>query len=152
QFRHHEPAPRRPRRHAPRGRRAPDFGYLPAGSGQAEVEVIRHPERSEGSQNASGVRVGDPSPSARLRMTGGALLVVVLAACTSVDTRGTASARATAWTPPASAVPPVMKFETAMPPATTLSLADVVGTALANNPATREAWLAARAAEANLGS
>ncbi len=79
-------------------------------------------------------------------------VIALLAACASVDNPGTAPAPATAWTPPASAVPPVTKFETVMPAATTLSLADVVGTALANNPATREAWLAARTAEANLGS
>lgn len=79
-------------------------------------------------------------------------LALLLAACASVDNPGTAPAPATAWTPPASAVPAVTKFETALPAATTLSLADVVGTALANNPATREAWLAARTAEANLGS
>jgi len=79
-------------------------------------------------------------------------LALLLGACASVDNPGTSPAPATAWTPPASAVPPVTKFEATLPSAATLSLADVVGTALANNPATREAWLTARTAEASLGS
>ena len=79
-------------------------------------------------------------------------LALLLGACASVDNPGTSPAPATAWTPPASAVPPVTKFEATLPSAATLSLADVVSTALANNPATREAWLTARTAEASLGS
>jgi len=79
-------------------------------------------------------------------------IALLLAACASVDNPGTAPAPATAWTPPASAVPPVTKFEPALPANTTLTLADVVDVALANNPQTREAWLNARTAEANLGS
>ncbi len=77
---------------------------------------------------------------------------LLLGACASVDNPGTSPAPATVWTPPVSAVPPVTKFEATLPSAATLSLADVVSTALANNPATREAWLNARTAEANLGS
>jgi outer membrane protein len=79
-------------------------------------------------------------------------LALFLAACATVDNPGTAPAPATAWTPPPSAVPPVTKFESTLPANTTLTLADVVNIALANNPQTREAWLNARAAEANLGS
>jgi outer membrane protein len=79
-------------------------------------------------------------------------LALLLGACASVDNPGTSPAPATAWTPPASAVPAVTNFQATLPSATPLSLADVVSTALANNPATREAWLTARAAEANLGS
>jgi TolC family type I secretion outer membrane protein len=79
-------------------------------------------------------------------------LALLLGACASVDNPGTPSAPNTTWTPPASAVPPVTKFETTPPASTTLSLADVVNIALTNNPLTREAWLSARTAEANLGS
>ncbi|HKS25657.1 MAG TPA: TolC family protein [Thermoanaerobaculia bacterium] len=79
-------------------------------------------------------------------------IALLLAACASVDNPGTAPAPATAWTPPASAVPPVTKFESTLPANTTLTLADVVNIAVANNPQTREAWLNARTAEANLGS
>ena len=82
----------------------------------------------------------------------GALALLLLAACASVDNPGVAPAPNTAWTPPASAVPPVTAFPTAPPANTTLSLADVVNIALTNNPLTREAWLNARTAEANLGS
>jgi TolC family type I secretion outer membrane protein len=78
--------------------------------------------------------------------------LLLLAACASVDNPGVAPAPNATWTPPASAVPPVKKFETALPASTTLSLAEVVNIALANNPLTREAWLNARTAEANLGS
>jgi outer membrane protein len=78
-------------------------------------------------------------------------LALLLGACASTDNPGTAPAPATAWTPPASAVPPVTKFEVPLPPAS-LTLADIVSIALTNNPATREAWLNARTAEANLGS
>ena len=81
-----------------------------------------------------------------------AAIALLLAACASVDNPGTSPAPATAWTPPASAVPPVTKFESTLPTATTLTLVDVVNVALANNPLTREAWLNARTAEANLGS
>jgi TolC family type I secretion outer membrane protein len=85
-------------------------------------------------------------------MTMGALALLLLGACASVDNPGVPPAPNTAWTPPASAVPPITKFETPAPAKTTLTLADVVSTALANNPLTREAWLNARTAEANLGS
>lgn len=81
-----------------------------------------------------------------------ALALLLVTACASVDNPGTASAPNATWTPPASAVPPVTAFPAAPPANTTLSLADVVNVALANNPATREAWLNARTAEANLGS
>jgi len=117
--------------------------------------VIRHPERSEGSP-ANGAQfgrwAGDSAPSARLGMTLVAALALLLGACASVDNPGTSPAPATPWTPPASAVPPVTKFETAAPAASPVSLADVVSIAVANNPLTREAWLNARTAEANLGS
>lgn len=80
------------------------------------------------------------------------ILALLLASCATVDNPGTPSAPNAAWTPPTSAVPPVTHFVVTAPSATTLTLADVVSIALANNPLTREAWLTARTAEANLGS
>ena len=82
----------------------------------------------------------------------GALALLLLGACAAVDNPGVPAAPNATWTPPASAVPAIAKFETPAPAKTTLTLADVVSTALANNPLTREAWLNARTAEANLGS
>jgi hypothetical protein len=43
--------------------------------------LARHPERSEGSQNAQSLQFGDPSPSSRLRMTGLITAVVLTLAC-----------------------------------------------------------------------
>ena len=81
-----------------------------------------------------------------------ALLALLFAACAHIDNPGVAPAPEKPWTPPASAIPAVTNFAVTPPAATTLTLADVVTTALANNPLTREAWLNARTAEANLGS
>jgi len=70
---------------------------------------------------------------------------------------GTAPAPEAPWVPPASAVPrDVPKLEVSLPaglePGKPVTLAQVIDVALANNPATRSAWLEARAAEAGLGS
>jgi outer membrane protein len=61
------------------------------------------------------------------------------------------------WRPPAGAVPPAGRSEASELPAgyqsgMTLSLAQAIDVALANNPSTRTAWLQARAAEQRLGS
>ncbi|MGZ4777808.1 MAG: TolC family protein [Thermoanaerobaculia bacterium] len=69
----------------------------------------------------------------------------------------TSPSPAQAWTPPASAIPPrVEEPAPALPagitPASTVSLAQVIDIALANNPETRIAWLSARSAESALGS
>jgi TolC family type I secretion outer membrane protein len=96
------------------------------------------------------------------------LIALVAAGCRSLTTphpfkhdikrdAGVAPSPAQAWTPPADAVPPVPpKVETTLPAGVTadtpVTLAQIVDIALANNPATRQAWLAARAAQANLGS
>src|SRR5438874_2106090 len=52
----------------------------------------------------------------------------------------------------ASARPDGLKPVLAPPPGSTLTLAQAIDIALANNPATRTAWLEARAAEAGVGS
>jgi outer membrane protein len=61
------------------------------------------------------------------------------------------------WTPPANATPPIRSsvapaFPAGYQAGMTLSLAQAIDTALANNPSTRTAWLQARAAEEQLGS
>jgi TolC family type I secretion outer membrane protein len=69
------------------------------------------------------------------------------------DSAGVAPSPATEWTPPANAIPPRPATADITPaPAGTLSLPQVIDLALSNNPATRTAWLEARAAEAALGS
>jgi outer membrane protein len=97
--------------------------------------------------------LGRTGKSARPPLMVAALL---LAGCGTVSSPGTSPAPSVAWTPPPSAVPKVTNFESTLPsgysPGMTLSVADVVSIALANNPSTREAWLTARTAEANLGS
>ena len=70
---------------------------------------------------------------------------------------GTAAAPETPWVAPANAVPrDVPPREVTLPaglePGKPVTLAQVIDVALANNPATRTAWLEARAAEAGLGS
>lgn len=56
------------------------------------------------------------------------------------------------WIPPSNAVPPPLpKAEVVAPPAT-LTLDQAIDVALKNNPDTRAAWFAARAAEAAVGS
>src|SRR5207249_2331202 len=45
------------------------FQLAPKLRDEGIIAVGRHPERSEGSQDAHHVATGDPSPSARLRMT-----------------------------------------------------------------------------------
>ena len=85
----------------------------------------------------------------RLRVAGCGLLL--LTAC-ATSNPGTSSAPSQAWNPPPSAVPPVVAQTPATPPAGVIGLADVINVALTNNPATREAWLSAREAEAQLGS
>ena len=59
---------------------------------------------------------------------------------------------ATPWNPPASAVPPALPSEVLPAVQTPLTLEHAVDVALTNNPATRTAWLEARAAEETLGS
>src|SRR5580765_5976771 len=96
------------------------------------------------------------------------LIALVAAGCRSLTTphpfkhdikhdAGVAPSPAQAWTPPADAVPPApAKVEATLPSGVTadtpVTLAQIVDIALANNPTTRQAWLAARAAQANLGS
>jgi TolC family type I secretion outer membrane protein len=70
---------------------------------------------------------------------------------------GTSAAPNTAWPPPPSAIPhDVSRQPFTLPPGIEagkpITLAQVIGVALANNPTTRTAWLQARAAEAALGS
>jgi outer membrane protein len=70
---------------------------------------------------------------------------------------GVAPSVAEAWQPPADAVPPSPpRTENALPAGVTadtpITLAQIVDIALTNNPATREAWLGARAAQAAVGS
>src|SRR5437868_811173 len=65
---------------------------------------------------------------------------------------GVAASPAEAWQPPADAVPLTQaRVEAKLPegisPDTQVTLAQVVDIALANNPAIREAWLNARAAQ-----
>lgn len=96
------------------------------------------------------------------------LIALVAAGCRSLTTSplfkhdikhdaGVAPSPAQPWTPPADAVPPTPpKEEASLPPGVTpdspVTLAQIVDIALANNPTTRQAWLTARAAQANLGS
>lgn len=95
------------------------------------------------------------------------LIALVAAGCRSLTTpfvkhdirhdAGVAPSPAQSWTPPADTVPPVPpRVETTLPAGVTadspVTLAQIVDIALANNPTTRQAWLAARAAQANLGS
>jgi outer membrane protein len=70
---------------------------------------------------------------------------------------GTAAAPETPWAAPADAVPRDVPPRQVTLPAgleagKPVTLAQVINVALANNPATRTAWLEARAAEAGLGS
>lgn len=97
-----------------------------------------------------------------------AVLALLLAGCSTlhnIDVRApehvdvsTSSSPAQPWTPPANAVPAPKPSErsSVLPPNITpgmaISLPQVIDVALSNNPATREAWLNARAAEAALGS
>jgi len=79
------------------------------------------------------------------------LLIIPLAACTTARDPGVSDAPKSAWTPPASAVPPpIPKPQPSDLGA--LSMPRAVDLALENNPATREAWLQARTAEAIAGS
>jgi outer membrane protein len=75
----------------------------------------------------------------------------MFAACASARDPGTSSTPATPWMPPASAVPPALPKDQ-VDPSGPLTLTRAVDIALANNPATRTAWLEARAAQAALGS
>ncbi|MCU1348712.1 MAG: hypothetical protein JWO56_1742 [Acidobacteria bacterium] len=70
---------------------------------------------------------------------------------------GTASAPEAAWVPPTNAVPRdvpplAVTLPAGLEAGKPVTLAQVIDVALANNPATRSAWLEARAAEAGLGS
>ncbi|HEY3053188.1 MAG TPA: TolC family protein [Thermoanaerobaculia bacterium] len=88
------------------------------------------------------------------------VLIVLLTGCASMHhTVGTSTAPATPWTPPANTVPsptPQTPKDLVLPanftPGMPITLAQVVDIALSNNPATRIAWLEARASEAALGS
>lgn len=86
------------------------------------------------------------------------IAVLLLAACATHRSVGTSPAPATPWVAPANAVPapaPQSPAHVVLPPNFTpgmsISLGQVVDIALSNNPTTRIAWLAARAAEAQLG-
>lgn len=97
-----------------------------------------------------------------------AVVLLAMAGCASVHDIdfhapehvdvSTSSSPAQPWTPPKDAVPPARPVErtTALPanitPGMTITLPQVLDIALSNNPATREAWLNARAAEAVVGS
>lgn len=104
-----------------------------------------------------------------LSVTTALLVALALAGCASTrdaadsfrpvehPAPGTSAAPSTAWTPPPSALPKdVSRQSFTLPPGIEagkpVTLAQVIGVALANNPATRTAWLQARAAEAALGS
>jgi TolC family type I secretion outer membrane protein len=88
-------------------------------------------------------------------------MLVALAGCASyhdehVDV-STSKSPDQPWVAPANAVPPARPAERAalpanLAPGATITLPQVIDVALTNNPATREAWLNARAAEAALGS
>jgi outer membrane protein len=83
----------------------------------------------------------------------GALLL--FAGCLSAPDHlapSTTPAPATAWVPPANAVPPPMPQPQAPAIDLPLTLDRAIDIALSNNPTTRTAWLEARLAEANLGS
>jgi len=56
------------------------------------------------------------------------------------------------WIPPSNAAPPPLPKEQIVIPPSTITLDQAIDAALKNNPDTREAWFAARAAEASLGS
>lgn len=56
------------------------------------------------------------------------------------------------WTPPSNAVPPPLPKAELVAPPDALTLDQAIDIALKNNPDTRAAWFAARAAEAALGS
>ncbi len=117
---------------------------------------------------ASGLGPRASDPPARVSGTGHRapstvvilVLVVALSACTSLHTDiGTAPSPKQIWTPPAGVALPATTEsprELTLPPdfkpGMPITLAQVVDLALANNPATRLAWLNARAAEAQLGS
>ncbi|HEY8133301.1 MAG TPA: TolC family protein [Thermoanaerobaculia bacterium] len=80
-----------------------------------------------------------------------AFVWLLLAACSTARDPGTSSAPAAAWPPPASALPPPL------PPRQPTDLGNLtmpraIDLALQNNPATRAAWLEARAAQAVVGS
>jgi TolC family type I secretion outer membrane protein len=84
-------------------------------------------------------------------------LLLLLAGCASFPDAGTSDSPEKPWTPPANAIPPQQSTQDiVMPPnvaaGATLSLAQIVDIALANNTQTRTAWLRARAAQAALGS
>ncbi len=123
--------------------------------------------------HARGARPADHVGLPRGRRRGGsreeeplALLLAAAAAgpgCSLLPKKSVQDAVAAApnqpWTPPPAAAMP--KDEPAPPPqipeeytkpGTTLSLGQLVDVALRNNPATREAWFAARAAAAEVGS
>src|SRR5882724_4293469 len=101
-----------------------------------------------------------------LKLIAATTLLLLAASCASVHDWGTIadptlhgvgtpSTPASAWTPPANAVPPPVSnpSDLTLPPAgAPLELAQIVDLALANNPLTRTTWLRARASEANLGS
>lgn len=79
------------------------------------------------------------------------LLIIPLAACTTARDPGVSGAPRSAWSPPASAVPPPIPRPQASDLGA-LSMPRAIDLALENNPATREAWLQARAAQAIVGS
>ena len=77
--------------------------------------------------------------------------LVALASCASARDPGTSATPAAPWTAPASAVPPALPKDE-LDASGPLMLSRAVDIALANNPATRTAWLQARAAQAALGA
>ena len=80
-----------------------------------------------------------------------AAMMMMVTACATAQDPGTSAAPSAAWTPPASAVPPpIPKPQPAE--LGTLTVSHAVDLALQNNPATRAAWLQARAAQAAVGS
>jgi outer membrane protein len=93
-----------------------------------------------------------------LRAVMAALVLVTMAACASMTglTERTADSPAHEWTPPAQAAKPQAPVPSpAIPaelqtPGRAWTLSDVVDVGLANNPQTRAAWNAARAASAAL--
>ncbi len=100
------------------------------------------------------------SASSRIGLCAGAATVLVLAGCASrdVDAR-VAPSPATPWQPPPAGrmpAPPPTPLP-AIPaeylqPGATVSLEEILGVALRNNPVTRTYWYQARAAAANLGA
>lgn len=89
-----------------------------------------------------------------------AVAVIMLAACASMDsiTKRTADSPQHAWTPPASETKPPEPLPAPSIPADLTAagrawtLADIVDVGLSNNPGTRAAWDAARAASAAVGA